>query len=409
MKVFKKITLTMVMLNSLTGIGQTCPASNTFSNGNGGASHVFNYSSVETLVVDIDWIDNSFVLDVNGVSIHPDTLQMQDLHLVVNEVLLVFQGNLEMVEPWLPNENSLPRVRVEIDVLGNVNLSGTRYTDSTTLEAMIAANGSLFNAISFPSGLTTATITNPDGGGDDGISGTITANETCSALDTQVPSAPTLSSSGNTATTIDLSWSGATDNVGVTGYNVYQDGTSVAANISSTSHQVTGLSASTTYNFTATALDAAGNESPASNIVAVTTNVSSGGGSSGGSVWSESNFVASYTGDVAIGTSSVPSGYKLAVEGNIRTREIRVDQDAWPDYVFEEDYDLPTLEEIQKHINEKGHLPNIPSAAEVKTNGIELGEMDRLLLRKIEELTLYVIQLESQLKVIRNRKDGFKD
>nr|WP_298793781.1 fibronectin type III domain-containing protein [uncultured Allomuricauda sp.] len=230
------------------------------------------------------------------------------------------------------------------------------------------------------------------------------------SADTQSPSTPTnLSSSGNSDMTVDLSWNAATDNVGVTGYNVYQDGTSVATNISSTSHQVTGLTASTTYNFTVTALDAAGNQSIASNAVSVTTDASSGGGGSGGSVWSETNSVASYTGDVVIGTSSVPSGYKLAVDGNIRTREIRVDQDTWPDYVFEEGYDLPTLEEIQKHIEEKGHLPNIPSAKEVKVNGFELGEMDKLLLEKIEELTLHTIEqqklLNEQQEQIQNLRE----
>ncbi|WP_422861149.1 fibronectin type III domain-containing protein [Flagellimonas sp. W118] len=230
------------------------------------------------------------------------------------------------------------------------------------------------------------------------------------SADTQSPSTPTnLSSSGNSDMTVDLSWNAATDNVGVTGYNVYQDGTSVATNISSTSHQVTGLTASTTYNFTVTALDAAGNQSIASNAVSVTTDASSGGGS-GSSVWSESNSVASYTGDVAIGTSSVPTGYKMAIDGKLITEEVKVQLSGnWPDYVFEEGYDLPTLEEIQKHIKEKGHLPNIPSAEEVKVNGFELGEMDKLLLEKIEELTLHTIEqqklLNEQQEQIQNLRE----
>ena len=103
-------------------------------------------------------------------------------------------------------------------------------------------------------------------------------------------------------------------------------------------------------------------------------------------------------GNVGIGTTTIPSGYKLAVDGHIRTREIRVDQDTWPDYVFTEDYKLPTLEEIKKHIEKKGHLPNMPSAKEVETNGIELGEMNRLLLEKIEEMTLYLLYQEDALK-----------
>ena len=214
--------------------------------------------------------------------------------------------------------------------------------------------------------------------------------------DLQAPSAPSLSSISQSDITVDLSWSGATDNVGVTGYKIFKDGSLEATLGNVTAYQATGLTASATYSFMVTALDAAGNESSASNSISVTTSASSGGGGSNSSIWSEAGSVASYSGDVGIGTGSVPSGYKLAVEGKIRTREIRVDQDTWPDYVFKEDYDLPTLEEIQKHIVEKGHLPNIPSANEVQANGVELGEMNKLLLEKIEELTLYILQLKKE-------------
>ena len=113
-------------------------------------------------------------------------------------------------------------------------------------------------------------------------------------------------------------------------------------------------------------------------------------------VWTESGDVASYSGDVAIGTTTVPIGYRLAVEGKVRAREIRVDQDTWPDYVFEKEYKLLSLDELQRHIEEKGHLPNIPSAKEVQANGVELGAMDRLLLEKIEELALYIIQIKEE-------------
>ena len=218
--------------------------------------------------------------------------------------------------------------------------------------------------------------------------------------DTQSPTAPSLANSGKTDTTIDLSWSGATDNVGVTGYKVFKDNALEATLGNVTNYQVTGLSASTTYQFKLRALDAAGNESVDSNSISITTDAGSGNGNNGGggSVWSENNAVASYSGEVAIGRSTVPSGYQMAVEGKIRTREVRVDQENWPDYVFEEDYDLPTLKEIQRYINENGHLPNMPSAKEVELQGMELGKMDRLLLEKVEELTLYVIELKKQIK-----------
>lgn len=102
-------------------------------------------------------------------------------------------------------------------------------------------------------------------------------------------------------------------------------------------------------------------------------------------------------GSVAIGTGST-GNHKLAVEGSIGAREIKVEVGTWSDYVFETGYDLPTLEEVEQHIKEKGHLINIPSAKEVEQNGIELGELNKLLLEKIEELTLYVIQQQKLLE-----------
>ncbi|MEX0275124.1 MAG: fibronectin type III domain-containing protein [Flavobacteriaceae bacterium] len=218
--------------------------------------------------------------------------------------------------------------------------------------------------------------------------------------DTQAPTAPTVSSTGQSQTTVDISWTGANDNVGVTNYRVYQDGSVLTTLGNVTTYQVTGLTAATSYDFKVRALDAAGNQSPDSNTLNVTTDAGSGGTS----VWAEANTTASYSGEVAVGRSTVPNGYKLAVEGNIRAREMRVDQDSWPDYVFKEGYDLPSPAEIKKHIQEKGHLPNIPSAAEVKANGLELGEMNRLLLEKIEELTLIIIDQEERIARLEGKK-----
>ncbi|PYF74206.1 hypothetical protein [Pedobacter nutrimenti] len=87
---------------------------------------------------------------------------------------------------------------------------------------------------------------------------------------------------------------------------------------------------------------------------------------------------------------------KLAVNGNIRAKEVKVENTNWPDYVFAKDYVLPSLKETEKHIQEKGHLPGIPSAQEVKSSGVDLGEMNAKLLKKIEELTLYLIEKEKK-------------
>ncbi|WP_147296582.1 fibronectin type III domain-containing protein [Flagellimonas nanhaiensis] len=373
-----------------------------------------------------------------------------------------------------------------------------------------------------------------------------------SGADTQAPTAPSLLSNGQTDTTVDLSWSGATDNTGVTNYKVFKDGVleTTLGNVSS--YQVTGLTASTAYSFTVTALDAAGNESVASNAVPVTTSSTSGGGTTGGH-WTQdgtniyyndgnvgigttnpselldingnievnrmvkidghgavgslqimdntdtgtydvllrgdagssyiksgsfgigtsnplskvhifngssgqnphnysdlsvedtdhvmislmtyntkqayygfadtddgfvggiqyshpddalhfrvnnhsSDMMIDASGNVGIGTTSPDA--KLAVKGNIHAEEVKVDLSVpGPDYVFKEDYDLKSLEEVQNHIKAHGHLPNIPSAKEMEANGIDLGEMNMKLLEKIEELTLYILEQEKKLEI----------
>ncbi len=103
---------------------------------------------------------------------------------------------------------------------------------------------------------------------------------------------------------------------------------------------------------------------------------------------------------VSIGSSNdTPSGYKLAVDGKTIVEEIKVTlSEDWPDYVFDSDYELPSLSEVEDHIKENGHLKGIPSSMEIEENGIFLGEMDSKLLQKIEELTLYTIQQEKQMQ-----------
>jgi hypothetical protein len=105
------------------------------------------------------------------------------------------------------------------------------------------------------------------------------------------------------------------------------------------------------------------------------------------------------TGDVGIGTTTPDS--KLAVNGTIHSKEVKVDMLGWPDYVFKKEYDLPTLEEVEKHINEKGHLQNIPSEEEVLKNGINLGEMNAKLLQKMEEMTLYMSEMKKENEVVK--------
>jgi hypothetical protein len=105
-----------------------------------------------------------------------------------------------------------------------------------------------------------------------------------------------------------------------------------------------------------------------------------------------------FDGTMGIGTvNTTDANYKLFVENGIRTRKVKVDADAWPDYVFASKYKLMSLQEVEQFINENNHLPEVPSADEVQKNGIELGENQAVLLKKIEELTLYVIEQNKQL------------
>jgi len=103
------------------------------------------------------------------------------------------------------------------------------------------------------------------------------------------------------------------------------------------------------------------------------------------------------SGSLGVGTTDT-KGYKLAVAGDMIAESIKVKiASTWPDFVFAKDYKLPTLKDIEDHIKGKGYLQGIPSAAEVKANGIDLGEMNAKLLQKIEELTLYLIEQNRQL------------
>lgn len=103
-------------------------------------------------------------------------------------------------------------------------------------------------------------------------------------------------------------------------------------------------------------------------------------------------------GNMNIGTESPNPNYMLQVNGKMRAHEIKVETNNWPDYVFTKEYKLPTLQETEKHITDKGHLPGIPSAKEVEAEGINLGEMNAKLLQKIEELTLHLIEKERKDK-----------
>ncbi|WP_461630280.1 hypothetical protein [Labilibaculum euxinus] len=105
-------------------------------------------------------------------------------------------------------------------------------------------------------------------------------------------------------------------------------------------------------------------------------------------------------GNVGIGTTTTGT-HKLAVNGTIGAREIKIEATGWSDFVFENDYQLKNLEEVESYITKNNHLPDVPSEKEVLKNGIQLGEMNAKLLQKIEELTLYMIEQNKEIKELR--------
>jgi hypothetical protein len=118
-------------------------------------------------------------------------------------------------------------------------------------------------------------------------------------------------------------------------------------------------------------------------------------------------FRISQTGRVGIGTTNInDANYKLFVETGIRTRKVKVDVSTWADYVFSPSYKLPSLKEVEAFIKKNNHLPDVPSEAEVKKEGLDLGQNQAVLLRKIEELTLYIIDQNNRIENLEKRLSG---
>ena len=116
------------------------------------------------------------------------------------------------------------------------------------------------------------------------------------------------------------------------------------------------------------------------------------------SVWEDNLLLIRGDGNVGIGTTSPTE--KLSVDGNILAKKVRVSIDAadWPDYVFEPSYQLMGISELEQYVQSNKHLPDVPSAKQVEKEGLDLGDMDATLLKKIEELALYTIDQEKRIK-----------
>lgn len=130
----------------------------------------------------------------------------------------------------------------------------------------------------------------------------------------------------------------------------------------------------------------------------------------GSTLWnlSGSDIFPTSAGNVGIGTSS--PGEKLTVAGKIHAREVMVDLNVpGPDYVFEKDYKLRTIMELEDFLLQNSHLPEMPPAREMEQNGLSLSEMNMLLLKRIEELTLYIIDQEKRINSLENENNGTKN
>ncbi len=115
-----------------------------------------------------------------------------------------------------------------------------------------------------------------------------------------------------------------------------------------------------------------------------------------------------FSGNVGIGTSN-PGSNKLAVEGTIAARKVIVTlSNPFPDYVFEPGYELPSLKSVEKYINANGRLQGLPSADSVAQGGLDLGNTQAKLLEKIEQLTLYTIDLQKQVEDLKKQAEQLR-
>ena len=117
------------------------------------------------------------------------------------------------------------------------------------------------------------------------------------------------------------------------------------------------------------------------------------------------------SGTVRIGNVATPAGYKLYVEQGILTEKVKVavaTSPAWADYVFANDYKLKPLSEVEAYVKENKHLPNVPSASELVKDGLDLGKMQATQMEKIEELTLYMIDMKKEIETLKKENQSLK-
>ena len=250
--------------------------------------------------------------------------------------------------------------------------SGQNYTAASGTYNLKISHGS-----SWATCTTIGTVTVGSGGGD-----------------TTPPSNPSnLTSSSTTSNSTQLNWTASNDNVGVTGYDIYRNSINIGSSPTN-SYFASGLTASTTYSFYVIAKDAAGNSSNTSNTINVET-TGSGGGGGGTAQWNGSSN----------NTGSINRNGEVIVEGDIKAKKVIVKFNVFSDYVFDENYALMPISDLEKFVQKNNHLPNIPSEKEIIQSDIGLSELAILQMEKIEELALYIIELNKRLKHLEEEND----
>lgn len=124
-----------------------------------------------------------------------------------------------------------------------------------------------------------------------------------------------------------------------------------------------------------------------------------------GAINFNNNYYFDANGNMSVGRSArIGNGFYCDLDGNLKVMHLKVTQTDWPDYVFGESHELMPINDVEQYVKQNGHLPNVPSAEEVEKDGMDVGEMNRLLLEKVEELTLYIIDLQKQLDELKSNK-----
>lgn len=122
--------------------------------------------------------------------------------------------------------------------------------------------------------------------------------------------------------------------------------------------------------------------------------------------WVATNGVVGVKSSLRIGAKAANgaySNYALSVDGDMIAKRCVIQVDNWADYVFADDYSLPALGEVASYVKENKHLPGVPSEAEVKEKGIDMGEMNKIMMQKMEELTLYIIEQDKKIKILEDK------